>query len=92
MALLPGMPRVVWRRSLAPQRAQKRTGTRAGRRDTGVNGEYVEVFTVPAYEYYKTPLRAASENDVASSIVVDETALRFIYLPSNITRAGPFAR
>ena len=45
--------------------------------DTGFSGDYVEQFTVPSYAYYRTPLRAASNNIIASTIAVNQTSRTF---------------
>ena len=36
--------------------------------DSDAAGEYIEQLTVPAYEYFKTPLRAASDAAITSSV------------------------
>ena len=38
--------------------------------DTGANGQCVEQIVMPRYEYYVTPLRAASGNVTISSVNV----------------------
>ena len=45
--------------------------------DTDTNGHYTEQITVPAYEYFKTPLRASSGNEVLSNVVVDQALRQF---------------
>ena len=45
--------------------------------DTGPNGDYVERFIAPGYAYYRTPLRAASGNEVASTLLVDRATHTF---------------
>ena len=45
--------------------------------DSDSSGNYVEQLTVPAYEYYQKPLRAASGNSIVSSVVVNEQARMF---------------
>ena len=50
--------------------------------DSDASGEYVERLTVPAYEYFKTPLRAASGATVSSTISVDVISRTFTGAPS----------
>ena len=45
--------------------------------DSDSSGNYVEQLTVPAYEYYQKPLRAASGNSIVSSVVVNEQTRMF---------------
>ena len=45
--------------------------------DSDSSGNYVEQLNVPAYVYYKKPLRAASGNVTSSSVVVDERTRTF---------------
>lgn len=52
--------------------------------DTSPDGTVREHITVPAYEYYKTPLRPISNALVASSVVVNQETRTFVG-----TQAGP---
>lgn len=45
--------------------------------DQGPNGDYTEQVIIAGYEYFKTPLRPASGNDVFSQIAVDRIAGTF---------------
>ena len=45
--------------------------------NTGPSGEYVEELTISGYEYYVTPLRPASGNEITSTIAVDRGAGTF---------------
>lgn len=45
--------------------------------DTSLDGTVIERLTVPAYEYYKTPLRPASGALVSSSVVVNQEERTF---------------
>ena len=40
--------------------------------DGDVNGEYVEQLRVDEYAYYVTPLRPSSDNEVTSTVLVNE--------------------
>ena len=39
--------------------------------DGGASGEYTKTLTFPEFEYYKTPLRAASGDAITSTLLVD---------------------
>ena len=46
--------------------------------DSGVNGQYVEEMIITSgFTYFKTPLRPASGNNIASAVIVDEAAGTF---------------
>eukprot|EP00966_Prymnesium_polylepis_P040508 940001-Prymnesium_polylepis.1 len=45
--------------------------------DGGPNGTYVERLTVPACDYWKTPLNPASDNIITSTVAVDEQSRTF---------------
>ena len=44
---------------------------------SGVSGEHIEQLTVPLYDYFRTPLRPSSDNDITSTVYSNRATKTF---------------